>query len=72
MLIHAEGINRGDAPVKLYHAAASDGSILVGDARTRIQITHKEVLELYSILEPFARSHPSRLSTTDGYPQPKE
>lgn len=72
MLIHAEGINRGDAPVKLYHADRSDGSVLVGDARTRILLTHKEVLELHSLLEPFVRSHPSGLSTPDGYPRPKE
>lgn len=72
MLIHAEGINRGDAPVKVYHANASDGFILVGDARTRILLTHKEVLELHSLLEPFVRSHPRELSTPDGDPQPKE
>ena len=72
MLIHAEGANRGDAPVKLYHADESGGSILVGNAQTRILVTRKEILELYSLLEPFVRLHPSGLSTPDGDPQLKE
>lgn len=68
MLIHAEGTNRGNAPVKLYHIDGGDGFILVGDAKTRILLTHKEVLELYSLLEPFVRSHPNGLSTPDRDP----
>lgn len=72
MLIHAEGINRGDAPVKLYHGDESGGAILVGDARTRIQLTHNEVLELYRLLEPFVRPHPGSSPTPKGSLQSKD
>lgn len=57
MLIHADGLNRGDAPIKLYHSVESSGTVLVGDAKARILLTREEVLELYKLLEPFVRSH---------------
>jgi len=57
MLIHADGLNRGDAPIKLYHAVESSGTVLVGDAKARILLTREEVLELYKLLEPFVRSY---------------
>ncbi len=72
MLIHAEGINRGDAPVKLYHDVKSGGAILVGDAKTRILLTHEEVLELYRLLEPFVRSRLGSSPTPKGNLQSKE
>ena len=56
MLIHAEGLNRGDAPVQLYHFEPASGCILVGDARTRIMLTPEEIHQLYKLLEPFARN----------------
>jgi hypothetical protein len=56
MLVHAEGLNRGDAPIKLYLDAGSSSVILVGDAKTRILLTYEEAAELYRLLEPFVRS----------------
>lgn len=53
MLIHAEGINRGDAPVRLYQSDDGSGSILVGNASTRILLTREEIRELYKLLGPF-------------------
>lgn len=72
MLIHAEGLNRGDAPVKLYHTVESGGVILVGDAKARILLTPEEVLELYRLLEPFVRSRPGSSPTSKGALQSKE
>lgn len=53
MLIHAEGVNRGDAPVNLYHVDAGNGCILIGDATTRIMLGPDEIKHLYKLLEPF-------------------
>lgn len=72
MLIHAEGLNRGDAPVKLYDDVESGGAIVVGDAKTRILLTHEEVLDLYRLLEPFVRSHPGSSPTPKGALQSNE
>ncbi|MBI2997246.1 MAG: hypothetical protein HYY46_02120 [Deltaproteobacteria bacterium] len=72
MLIHAQGLNRGDAPVKLYHAVESSGAILVGDAKTRILLTHEEMLELYRLLEPYVRPDLDSSPTPKGTLQSKE
>ena len=72
MLVHADGLNRGDAPVKLYHDAGSGSVILVGDAKTRILLTYEEAAELYRLLEPFVRSQLGRSPTLKGAVQPKE
>ncbi|MBI2997902.1 MAG: hypothetical protein HYY46_05535 [Deltaproteobacteria bacterium] len=56
MLIHAEGLNRGNAPVQVYHVEQASGCILVGDARTRILLTPEEIRDLHELLEPFARN----------------
>ncbi|MBI2987092.1 MAG: hypothetical protein HYY45_10030 [Deltaproteobacteria bacterium] len=72
MLVHAEGLNRGDAPVKLYHHAGSGSVILVGDAKTRILLTYEEALELYGLLEPFVRSQLGSSPTLKGAVQSKE
>lgn len=63
MLIHAEGINRGDAPVNLYHVDAGNGCILIGNATTRIMLEPEEIHQLYKLLEPF-------LSQLGGKPSP--
>ena len=71
MLIHAEGINRGDAPVKLYHVHAESGCVTVGDATTRIMLTPEEIRDLYKLLSPFVWGHGSCLLRADGDSQKK-
>ena len=71
MLIHAEGINRGDAPVKLYHVHAESGCVTVGDATTRIMLTPEEIRDLYKLLSPFVWPHGSYVSRADGDSQEK-
>lgn len=58
MLIHAQGTNRGDAPVKVYQIDGNSGWVLVGDAEARILLTQEEIRQLYKLLEPFIKSHP--------------
>lgn len=53
ILIHAEGHNRGDAPVELYHVDDASGCVMVGNAVARIMLTADEVRKLYNLLEPF-------------------
>ena len=50
MLIHAQGVNRGDAPVSLYHADENSGCVLIGDATTRIMLTPEEIQAVYKLL----------------------
>jgi hypothetical protein len=63
MLIHAQGSNRGNAPVKLYLTDQGSNYILVGDATTRIMLTPEEIRELYKLLDPF-------ISRLGGKPSP--
>jgi hypothetical protein len=56
MLIHAEGHNRGEAPVKLYQVEENSGCVMVGNAVARIMLTADEVRKLYALLEPFANA----------------
>jgi hypothetical protein len=58
MLIHAQGVNRGDVPIKVYHIHDASGCVLIGDAVTRILLTPEEIPQLYKLLEPFVKSHP--------------
>ena len=58
MLIHAQGTNRGDAPIKVYQIHGDSGCVLIGDAEARILLTQEEIPQLYKLLEPFVKSHP--------------
>ncbi len=71
MLIHAMGINRGDAPVKVYHVDAESGCVFVGDESTRVMLTPQEIRDLYKLLSPFVCPHGSYLSRADGDSQEK-
>ncbi|GEM_PF-6387365 len=50
MLIHAEGTNRGDAPVRLYHIDPTTGSIFIGDSKARVMVTPSEARKLVELL----------------------
>lgn len=58
MLIHAQGTNRGDAPIRVYHVHGDSGSLLIGNAQVRILLTREEIPQLYKLLEPFVKSQP--------------
>ncbi len=64
MLIHADQLNRGDAPVELYHHDAEGAYVVVGDALTHVLITRSEAGELRRILEEHIK--PGAASSGDG------
>ncbi len=66
MLVHADAINHGDAPIKIYHVDAESGCVMVGDVRTRIMLTPEEIRELYKLLSPFVWPHGSYLLRAGG------
>jgi len=66
MLIHAQGWNRGNAPVKIYHVDVGSGCVLVGDAITRVMLDPDEIRELYRLLEPFVQKDVGAVSLSDG------
>lgn len=59
MLIHAQGTNRGDVPIKVYHIHGDSGCVLIGNADARILLTPEEIPLLYKLLEPFVKHHPA-------------
>jgi hypothetical protein len=61
MLIHAEGHNRGDAPVKLYQVEENSGCIIVGSALTRVMLTRGEIQDLYKLLSRFVQADTSSI-----------
>lgn len=56
MLLHFNGTNRGEIRPRIYGVDQASGCVMVGDSSTRLMLTRREIVELHSLLAPFAEA----------------